>query len=99
MSENMMFQLAVMAIAIVGFMASLQFVLSYLKLRQDKKLPSPPVDAIQERLDRIEANLDTVAVEVERIAESNRFVAKLLAERTTDKANAPSAQGRVITPH
>jgi hypothetical protein len=39
-------------------------------------------DEIVQRLERIEQIVDTTAVEVERLAESNRFVAKLLAERS-----------------
>ncbi|HEY6220411.1 MAG TPA: hypothetical protein VIV65_10165 [Gemmatimonadaceae bacterium] len=46
-----------------------------------------PNDEIMQRLERIEQIVDTTAVEVERLAESNRFVAKLLAER----AQTPSA--------
>ena len=100
MSENMIFQLAAVAMAIVAFMASLQFVLRFLEIRRDKRASALPSDALEERLDRIERNLDTVAVEVERIAEANRFVAKLLSERSGEKApSAPNSQGRVVTPH
>ena len=42
---------------------------------------APSQDVIR-RLERIEQIVDTTAVEVERLAESNRFVAKLLAERS-----------------
>ena len=42
-----------------------------------------PNDEILQRLERIEQIVDTTAVEVERLAESNRFVAKLLAERSS----------------
>ena len=42
---------------------------------------APNQDVIR-RLERIEQIVDTTAVEVERLAESNRFVAKLLAERS-----------------
>lgn len=41
-----------------------------------------PGDEVLRRLERIEQIVDSTAVEVERLAESNRFVAKLLAERT-----------------
>lgn len=34
------------------------------------------------RLERIERTVDGTAVEVERLAEANRFVAKLLAEKS-----------------
>jgi hypothetical protein len=41
-----------------------------------------PKDEIIRRLERIEQIVDTTSIEVERLSESNRFVAKLLAERT-----------------
>jgi len=39
-------------------------------------------DEIASRLERIEQTVEATAVEVERLAESNRFVARLLAERS-----------------
>ena len=42
------------------------------------------------RLERMEQAIDSIAVEVERISEGQRFTTKLLAERT---AAAPSGPG------
>ncbi len=42
---------------------------------------SPDVTA---RLERMEQALDSIAIEVERISEGQRFTTKLLAERNTD---------------
>jgi hypothetical protein len=39
------------------------------------------LDALEERLYRLEQAIDTVAIEVERGTEAQRFTAKLLAER------------------
>ena len=48
-----------------------------------RKRPDPrPNDEVLRRLERIEQIIDTTAIEVERIAESNRFVAKLLAQKS-----------------
>jgi hypothetical protein len=46
----------------------------------------PPRDlpnrlAIEQRFDQLQQSVDAIAVEVERIAEAQRFSAKLLAER------------------
>ena len=50
--------------------------------RLDRSGPAPKsLSAIEERLARIEGAVDTIAVEVERISEGQRFTAKLLAER------------------
>ena len=40
-------------------------------------------EEIARRLERIEQAVDATAIEVERLAESTRFVAKLLAERSS----------------
>lgn len=43
---------------------------------------SPPMpDNVSPRLDRMEQAIDAIAIEVERISESQRFIAKVLAER------------------
>jgi cell division protein ZapA (FtsZ GTPase activity inhibitor) len=48
--------------------------------------PAPRLDAeMHERMRRLEAAVDTVAIEVERISEGQRFVTKLLAERDQQK--------------
>ena len=39
-------------------------------------------DEIARRLERIEQTVEATAIEVERLAESSRFVTRLLAERT-----------------
>jgi hypothetical protein len=41
----------------------------------------PSLHGIEERLARIEGAVDSIAVEVERVAEAHRYTAKLLAER------------------
>lgn len=47
--------------------------------RQSLQPPSDPMAA--ERLARIEAAVESIAIEVERISEAQRFTTKLLAER------------------
>ena len=51
-----------------------------------------------DRLDRIEHIVEASAIEIERIAEGQRFVSKLLGERS---AIPPSERNpvRIITPH
>jgi len=58
--------------------------------------------AVEQRLERIEAAVDTIAVEVERISEAQRFAARLAAERDQRYAASlpPSAtEARTVTPH
>jgi hypothetical protein len=51
------------------------------------------LDALEQRLYRLEQAIDTVAVELERGTEAQRFTAKLLAERL-DALPAVSIQSR-----
>ncbi len=43
------------------------------------------------RLERIEQAIDAMAVEVERIAEGQRFVTRLMADRTAERVPLPQA--------
>ena len=52
------------------------------------------LEGINARVDQVVTAVDTIAVEVERIGEAERFAAKALASRV-----GLSAEGRVITPH
>ena len=94
--EYLAFQAVTIICATAAFVASLRFVRQYLELRNTRRIAPPPVQ--DDRLDRIEMIVEATAVEVERISEANRFMAKLLAERTgtTGPSNRPE---RVITPH
>ena len=57
--------------------------------------------ALEARLSRIEDAVETIAVEVERMGEGQRFVTKLLAERAQSLPEPPKngQSGRVTTPH
>ena len=50
-----------------------------------------PNEEVLRRLERIEQIVDTTSIEVERLAESNRFVAKLLAERSEASRGEPAS--------
>ena len=56
------------------------------------------------RLQRIEQAIESIAIEVERIGEAQRFTTKLLADRAADPvtnriASAPRREPGTITPH
>ena len=57
--------------------------------------------ALEARLTRIEEAVETIAVEIERMGEGQRFVTKLLAEGAgkLPESSAPAASVRVKTPH
>jgi hypothetical protein len=69
---------------IVGLVGSLTWigVLATRSIHRTTRQVLPPAEQVDERLERLQQSVDTLAVEVERIAEAQRFTAKLLAERT-----------------
>ena len=98
MSEILILQITVVVWGTIGLIASLRFVRRILEMRHERSLQAPP-PGMAERLERIEMMVETTAVEVERIAEANRFVAKLLADRQGGGIPLPKTPERVITPH
>jgi hypothetical protein len=64
-------------------------------IRRFELKPVRPIElaGIELRLQRIETAVDTIAVEVERIAESQRFDARLREGRVPDKPNPALSSG------
>ena len=55
----------------------------------------PAQRADNDRLQRIEEAVDTIALEIERMSEAQRFTAKLLLERGAEAAQAQAAQPKI----
>lgn len=75
---------AVVAVVIVAMVGSLAAITVALVRGVQKKPVSrepPNMLGFQDRFDQLQQSVDAIAVEVERIAEAQRFSAKLLAER------------------
>ena len=71
--------------------------------RRGSSAPRPASFEGDARFTRLEQAVESIAIEVERISESQRFAAKLLAERQSEtlpeRTREPSrAQRRVVTP-
>jgi hypothetical protein len=98
MSEILLIQVVFIICGTTAFAASLRFLRRVLELRHERALRAPPQD-VSERLERIETAVETTAIEVERMAEANRFMAKLLAERHGLISVPVNPPERVITPH
>lgn len=70
---------------------------------------APPAEPLSranvdgERIARLEGAVEALAVEIERVAEGQRYTARLLEERLPLKIEPPhqarAGEGRVITPH
>src|ERR1051326_1965154 len=74
----------------------------WLKHRYDEYRVSSPASSIaSERLTRMEQAVETLAVELERIGEGQRYAVKLLEERLPQRLQAgrSGAPGRIFTPH
>ena len=60
------------------------------KWERQAAAPSSDMGRIDDRLSRIEQAVDAMAIEVERIAEGQRFTTRLLTERGSDQASIGS---------
>jgi hypothetical protein len=79
---------AVVAVIIVGMVGSLSGILVWMIRGLKQKTPARelPNSLYEQRFDQLQQSVDAIAVEVERIAEAQRFSAKLLAERSDTPA-------------
>jgi len=101
---------AVMALAVFPAAAAIAWAGAYawaqwLRHRHDAPPPAvAPPAAEATRLAQLEAGLEALTLELERLAEGQRYAARLLEERlprTGPAAECPKAleSGRTITPH
>ena len=104
MNPNIFEDILVFA-GIVTFMGCMTgIIITMLKHRRHKDLPQGDLKRqlgeMADRLNRIETAVDSTALEVERIAEGQRFTTRLLAERGTASAFADKARpGGSTTPN
>jgi hypothetical protein len=71
--------MSTIAIVCVGFYASIK---ATNKIWGKDKAPSPrELDEMRQRLEQLQQSVDSVAIEVERISEGQRFTTRLLSER------------------
>lgn len=82
--------------------STLGFAVAWVRARErairaeQRMAPAPGGDA---RFDRLEQAVETIAVEIERMSEGQRFVSRLLAERSAQGPEAGARPARVTTPH
>lgn len=73
-----------------------KIVLAFINRGSSRALPAD----LEQRLARIEYAVESTAVEVERISESQRFLTRTLTERSAaDGIGRPQVPERIITPH
>ena len=67
---------------------------------QDRRIAEAGVSSVSdERIARIEAAVESIAIEVERISEGQRFTTKLLADQAAPIQAFMSKPGKFDTPH
>jgi hypothetical protein len=74
----------------------------WLKHRYDEYRVNAPASSIEaERITRIEQAVETLAVELERIGEGQRYTVKLLEDRLPQRLQTGRSgePGRIVTPH
>ncbi len=97
MHEGQIFVIVVIAIVTSGVtLAAIAQAWAQSRKHRTPTQPLPRLDAIEARLARMEEMIETVAIEMERVAEGQRFTAKLLADRTMPNAE-PVATGTIQT--
>lgn len=84
----------VIQIGLVSSTFLIAFAIFMFTRRRSGKVAPFPLDQLSARLERIEQSVDTIAIEIERVSEGQRFTSKLLAER--ESHGVPAKQ---ITPH
>ena len=79
-------QVAVIIVSMAGSLALIGVAVAYAvrPLKRARQIPQN-----EDRLEHLQQSVDAIAIEVERIAEAQRFSAKLLAERADASQLAP----------
>lgn len=86
---------------IVSITATVAIVKMWLTHKEKMAALSGPKESpslLDARLERVENAVESIAIEVERVSEGQRFVTKILSERARELPVA-SPRERVITPH
>ena len=74
--------MTVVIVAVITFGVMVCMIAAAFSARARAKVKGvPDLTGINTRLERIEQSLESVAVEVERVSEGQRFTARLMAER------------------
>jgi hypothetical protein len=77
-------------LTVIVIVIGLPLVRAYTKRMERNPMSTPGERERDERLARMETAIESMAVEIERISEGQRFVTKLLAERERPAGVLPS---------
>ena len=81
--DNDVLTFAQVSVVIVGLVGSLSLIGALMWKFVSKPRSAPARDALRNeaQLEQLQQSVDAIAIEVERIAEAQRFTAKLMSER------------------
>jgi hypothetical protein len=78
-------------------------IITILRRRGKQQLGSPEVTGmlrdLSDRLQQLDGSVETIAVEIERISEAQRFTTRVLTERAGSPPLADKGKGGIVTPH
>jgi hypothetical protein len=89
---NQAVEMAIFFSTVIVLALGVPLVRSYIRRKESEQRQIPPIS--DARLERMEAAIDAMAVEIERISEGQRFVTKLLAERAEQSKSLPHSESR-----
>ena len=87
------YSFAVVAAVIAGFIGSMVALFIGARVALQRTRPREIARVDDARFERLEQAVDSIAIEIERMSEAQRFTAKLLAERG---AALPSSESRSV---
>ena len=91
MNEEIVVPIAFFATVVI-LVIGIPLVRSYTRRMEQRAVVRPADEAESARLARIEAAVETIAIEVERISEGQRFTTKLLADRVDVRLPNPRGE-------
>lgn len=98
MTEGMLVDLLTFLFGAGCLIAFTRVVTAFLN-RKRPSAPAPDTTALEARLARIEQIVESTAIEVERITESQRFMVNVFSQRAPEAVPLPRPGSRVTTPH
>jgi hypothetical protein len=90
MAVSMIFTLSIAGVFIYG---AIKYVNAWSAKTKQRAAVSPGYDA--DAIARLQASVDAISLEVERISEGQRFTTRLMNERMPDQALLPQSRDRV----
>ncbi len=98
MTESMLTDLLTFLFGVGCLVAFTRVVTAFFN-RKRPTSAAPDMSGLEARLSRIEQIVESTAIEVERVTESQRFMVNVFSQRSAEPAPLPRPGARVTTPH